>query len=270
MTPTSKKSNGTTTSKGKSHPFLIKFEGWTITALHIVILLLSILLITLISIDTFNNISFYAQPRFQKWQYWICLVFLADFFIEFLLAEKKWHYFYTRFIFLLVSIPYQYLFLKYDIHISKELDYIIRFMPLIRGGYAMAYVVSWLTSNKATSLFLAYLISLFSTVYFASLTFYLFEKGVNPLVKNYTDAIWWAAMDVTTVGSNIIAVTGVGRVLSVVLAALGMMMFPIFTVYVTNLITNHHSDSSAIVPDSSSANGGSDSGQSTPKTDDNN
>ena len=37
----------------------------------------------------------------------------------------------------------------------------------------------------------------------------------------------------TTVGSNIIAVTPTGRVLSVLLAALGMMMFPIFTVYVT-------------------------------------
>lgn len=43
-------------------------------------------------------------------------------------------------------------------------------------------------------------------------------------------------MDVTTVGSNIIAVTVTGRVLSVLLAALGMMMFPIFTVYITNLI----------------------------------
>ncbi len=49
-------------------------------------------------------------------------------------------------------------------------------------------------------------------------------------------------MDVTTVGSNIEAVTGVGRVLSVLLAALGMMMFPIFTVYVTNLITQRNKE----------------------------
>ena len=47
-------------------------------------------------------------------------------------------------------------------------------------------------------------------------------------------------MDVTTVGSNIVAVTGVGRVLSVLLAALGMMMFPIFTVYVTSLVQSAH------------------------------
>ena len=113
-------------------------------------------------------------------------------------------------------------------------------MPLIRGGYAMAIVVGWFTSNRATGLFFSYIITLISTVYFASLTFYLFEHGVNPLVHKYKDALWWAAMDVTTVGSNIVAVTGVGRVLSVLLAALGMMMFPIFTVYVTNLLTKRN------------------------------
>ena len=59
---------------------------------------------------------------------------------------------------------------------------------------------------------------------------------MNPLVNGYGDALWWAFMDVTTVGSNIIAQTVTGRVLSVLLAALGMMMFPIFTVYITNLI----------------------------------
>ena len=49
-------------------------------------------------------------------------------------------------------------------------------------------------------------------------------------------------MDVTTVGSNIIAVTPTGRVLSVLLAALGMMMFPIFTVYVTSLVERRNKE----------------------------
>ena len=49
-------------------------------------------------------------------------------------------------------------------------------------------------------------------------------------------------MDVTTVGSNIIAVTVTGRVLSVLLAALGMMMFPIFTVYVTSLVERRNKE----------------------------
>lgn len=77
---------------------------------------------------------------------------------------------------------------------------------------------------------------LLATVYFSSLIFFVLEHKVNPLVANYGDALWWAFMDVTTVGSNISAITVTGRVLSVVLAALGMMMFPIFTVYVTSLV----------------------------------
>lgn len=208
--------------------------------LHIFILMLSVLLIVMISIDTFKGIEFYEQPKFQKWQFWICLVFMADFFIELFLSENKRHYIATHFIFFLVAIPYQAIMYRYGWHVSKELDYIIRYMPLIRGGYAMAIVVGWFTSNKVTGLFFSYIITLFSTVYFASLTFYLFEHGVNTLVTKYKDALWWAAMDVTTVGSNIVAVTGVGRVLSVLLAALGMMMFPIFTVYVTNMLTKRN------------------------------
>ncbi|MDE6769879.1 MAG: potassium channel family protein, partial [Muribaculaceae bacterium] len=118
----------------------------------------------------------------------------------------------------------------------------IRYIPLIRGGYAMSIVVSWFTYNRATGLFISYLMTLLFTIYFSSLAFFLFEKGVNPGVKTYGDAVWWAFMDATTVGSNIVAVTTVGKVLSVLLAAIGMMMFPIFTVYVTNILTKHNQE----------------------------
>lgn len=210
--------------------------------LHIIILLISILLIALISYDTFEGINFYDQARFEKWQFWICVVFIADFFIELFLSDRKWHYFATHFIFLLVSIPYQAIIYQFGWVVSLQFSYIIRYMPLIRAGYAMAIVVGWFTSNKVTGLFFSYIITLISTVYFASLIFFLFEQGINPEVKQYQDALWWATMDVTTVGCNIIAVTPVGRILSVLLAALGMMMFPIFTVYVTNMIQKRNAE----------------------------
>ena len=66
---------------------------------------------------------------------------------------------------------------------------------------------------------------LLATVYFSSLIFFVIEHKVNPQVTGYD-------------GSNIYAVTPTGRILSVLLAALGMMMFPIFTVYVTSLVQN--------------------------------
>ncbi|MDE5652143.1 MAG: potassium channel family protein [Muribaculaceae bacterium] len=208
--------------------------------LHISVLLLSLFLIISISIDTFRNIAFYQEPRFEEIQFWICILFLLDFFFEWMLAEKKWHYLVTHFIFFLVAIPYWAIIQYFGWTFDPKVEYLIRYIPLVRGGYAMAIVVDWLTSNRATGLFLSYVFALVSTLYFASVVFFVFEMPVNPLVNNYYDALWWAAMDMTTVGSNIVAVTGVGRVLSVLLAALGMMLFPIFTVYITNIISTRN------------------------------
>lgn len=215
-------------------------KGGIYSFLHLLILGLSIFLVVIISIDSYHNVVFYDQPQFMKVQLWICVIFLADFFIEFFLSENKKNYLATRFIFFLVSIPYNAIIDHYGWDFSPMLTYCIRYIPLIRGGYAMSIVVSWFTYNKATGLFISYLMTLLFTIYFSSLAFYLFEKGVNPGVKNYGDAVWWAFMDATTVGSNIVAVTTIGRVLSVLLAAVGMMMFPIFTVYVTNILTKHN------------------------------
>ena len=150
--------------------------------------------------------------------------------------ERKGRYFTSHFIFLLVSIPYLNIIDFYHITFSPEISYFLRFIPLLRGGYALAIVVGWLSGSKASGLFTSYITMLMATVYFASLIFFVLEHKVNPMVTDYWSALWWAFMDVTTVGSNIYAVTPTGKILSVVLAALGMMMFPIFTVYVTSLV----------------------------------
>lgn len=204
--------------------------------LHIIIIILSVFLVVSISIDTFRNIPFQAEGSYLKMQLWICLFFLFDFFIEFILSDRKWYFFRTHFIFLIISIPYLNIIDYYDLSFSSEVSYFIRFIPLIRGGYALAIVVSWLTKNKISGLFVSYLTMLLATVYFSSLIFLVMEQKVNPLVTNYPDSLWWAFMNVTTVGSNIYAVTTGGRILSVVLAALGMMMFPVFTVYITSVM----------------------------------
>ena len=190
--------------------------------LHVLILCLSLFLIISISMDTFHNIPFINQGSYLRIQFWICMFFLFDFLLEFFLAPDKWRYLSSHFV--------------YHITFSPEVSYFLRFIPLLRGGYALAIVVGWLSGSKASGLFTSYITMLMATVYFASLIFFVLEHKVNPMVTDYWSALWWAFMDVTTVGSNIYAVTPTGKILSVVLAALGMMMFPIFTVYVTSLV----------------------------------
>ena len=170
--------------------------------LHVIILLLSLFLVISISIDTFKGIPFYEQSVYMEVQLWICALFLADFVLEWFLATDKKRYVATHFIFLLVAIPYQNIIAYMGWTFSPEVTYMLRFIPLVRGGYAMAIVVGWLTYNRASGLFVSYLTMLLATVYFSSLAFYVMEHGSNPLVKGYGDALWWAFMDVTTVGSN--------------------------------------------------------------------
>ncbi len=204
--------------------------------LHIVTLILSLFLVISISIDTFKGIAFYSQTSYMKVQLWICIWFLFNFFLELFMANRKWRYIRSRFLFFLIAIPYQNIIAYFGWTFSEELTYFLRFIPLVRGGYALAIVVGWLTYNKASRLLISYSMMLFSTIYFSSLAFYVIEHKINPLVTTYGDAIWWAFMDCTTVGSDITAMSVTGKVLSVLLAALGMMMFPIFTVYITNMI----------------------------------
>ena len=159
--------------------FIVRKKG-IYGILHVIILLLSLFLVISISVDTFKGIPFYEQSVYMEVQLWICALFLADFVLEWILATNWKRYVATHFIFLLVAIPYQNIIAYMGWTFSPEITYMLRFIPLVRGGYAMAIVVGWLTYNRASGLFVSYLTMLLATVYFSSLAFYVMEHGTNP------------------------------------------------------------------------------------------
>lgn len=203
---------------------------------HVAMLVLSLFLIVSISIDTFKGELFYNQRHFVHIQTWICAFFILDYFVELLYARRKWHYALTHLFFLLVSIPYLYIFYYFGLTFTPQVAYLLQYIPLVRGGYALAVVIGWFAYNRVASIFYTYIVTLLGVVYFGSLVFFMFEYPANPDLSSYQDALYWACMDTVTTGSDIYPITAVGRTISVVLAALGMMMFPIFTVYITSLI----------------------------------
>ena len=204
------------------------------SVLQILVLLASFAIIISLSFEIFYFTQDVFLSYFLKFQFWICLFFLFDFVVELLLSNNKKKYFRTHLVFFIISIPYLSIVSYSQISLSDELYYCMRLMPIVRGGYALIMVVNWFTKSKMANLFISYLLSLMMVIYFSSLIFYVVEKPVNSLVQSYDEALWWAFMDATTVGSNIYAETTIGKVLSVLLAAFGMMMFPIFTVYITD------------------------------------
>jgi voltage-gated potassium channel len=86
--------------------------------------------------------------------------------------------------------------------------------------------------------------------YFSALFFYEYEAPVNSAVHGFGDALWWACMNMTTVGAEIFPVTAIGKAICVVLPIIGMAMFPIFTVYVTSLYAPRESRGTTLADDS--------------------
>ena len=211
---------------------------------RIVVLVLSVLLIVFISYDTLKGIDFLESGAYMNFQFLVCMFFLADFFIEFYFSPQKRHYIKRHWIFLVVAIPYLNIINLFNIQIDHQALYFIRFVPLMRGAYAMAYVVAFFSTNRAVSLLSQYIVILVSAVYFISLIFYQQEYGINPQVNSFWDAVYWACLDATTVGCDIEPVTLAGRVCAIVISLLGVMMFPIFTVFFTTYMSQWRKNNS--------------------------
>lgn len=207
--------------------------------LNTLVLLGSLLIIAALSFETFYDTHGYYFHLYLKIQLWVCIVFMADFFYRLYLSEHKRRFLWHNFIFLLVSIPFLNIAKYSPGTFPDEAYYLLRLMPLVRGGYGLAIMVGWLTRNRITNLMVSYVVSLLALIYFSTLIFFQLERGVNPAVVDYKTAIWWAFMNVTTVGANVFAVTPLGKILTVVLASAGMMVFPIFTVFITNKFQSH-------------------------------
>ncbi len=220
-------------------PVRARIEKAIRNLLNVLVLLGSVLVIAALSFEVFHDSQQLYYKSYMKIQFWVCIVFLIDFFYRLYLSPKKMRFVWRNFLFFLVAIPYLHLVPYFQMNPASEISYIFRLMPLVRGGYGLAITVGWITRSKLTSLLVSYILIILSLTYFASLVFFMLEHPVNPAVTSYGEALWWAFMNVTTVGSNIFARTGTGEVLSVVLAASGMMLFPIFTVYITSRFQSH-------------------------------
>lgn len=203
--------------------------------MHFGVIILSILLITLITLDTLRNVSFLADETYLRVQFWCCLFFIADVFIEMSFAPRRWRYFVNHILFLLISIPYLNIIHHFDIKIDEHVQYLLRFVPMIRTAYVFTIVTGFTTSTRwAKNMLMTYMTVLIVAVYFCSLTFFVSEHEANPLVPDYWSSLLWSIMSLTTAGCSIHAVTVTGRVLGVLLSAMGLIFFPIFTVFLTD------------------------------------
>lgn len=223
---------------------------YVLTGLRVVVMCVALLLLFVITKDTFENVSFMVDPKYLRFQFWICMIFIADVITEFLLSKKTWGSAVVDLLFLVVCLPYINIINYFDLHVSGEVMFVIRALPMLRATYVIVEVTRKISSNFITSVFKAYITLFIAVVYLASLMFFVAEHQLNKDVETYWSALWWTVMTLTTAGCYIDEVTAVGKILSTVLSAGGLILFPVFTVYVANAVsknsgnfaTKHHKD----------------------------
>lgn len=208
-----------------------------IMTLHVLVLVVSVALIAVITLDALQNKSFLTDRGYMSMQLWVCLFFITDIIIEWLLATDKRVYWRSHIVFLLVSVPYLPIIAMFNIKLSGEATYLIQLVPLIRTAYIFLIVTGMMSRNWISSLFSTYVIVFVTTLYLGSLMFFVEEHYINRALASFGDALWWGVMNMTTCGSNISAITPTGKTIAVVLSGVGLILFPVFTVYITNVLS---------------------------------
>lgn len=222
-----------------------KVKRFIMSSLHMVVLVAAVLLILIITRDVFANVSFLVDPQYLKFQFWICVIFMADVVVEFIFGSHNWKRMVFEVVFFFLCIPFINIIDYYDIHVSGEVVFLLRILPMLRATYVIVNVTGTINSDRVTNMFRAYITLFVVVVYFSSLMFYVEEHPVNSSVDTYWSALWWTVMTLTTAGCYITEVTTVGKILSVVLSGGGLILFPVFTVYVANAVSGSSSSDSS-------------------------
>ncbi len=201
-----------------------------------VVVLASITLLIALSIEIIGD----DKSSFSAWYIYlqggICAIFCLDFCLIMALDKRPLIYLLSHLPVLIISIPYLSFIPQSQSMIHNEWTTLIGMMPQLRAFLALYIVLRWIVKKPTVNrLFWAYLLTVSTLTYIAALLFYNSEISINSDLTTFGEALWWAGMGLTTVGAPITPMTITGKVLSVVMPLMGMMMLPIATSYLINI-----------------------------------
>lgn len=183
-----------------------------------------------------NNRAFFSK-QFLIIQLCVSIVFMADYFVR-SSADRSGRYALRHIPYLLLSLPYLSIISWCGGALDRSWMMFLGVIPLLRAIIAGYVVVRWFAERGVRRVFSAYAMTVVLLTYLSALVFYDYEVSVNTHLHGFGNAVWWAFMSMTTVGAAIFPVTAIGKILAVLLPGLGMLMLPLFTVYVADLYKN--------------------------------
>lgn len=217
----------------KSQELVSVWKRRFIDLLHWLVVAFSGVLLYTITYDIIHSISFIADGHYMRIQFWICMFFIAETIVEWLLSPNRLKRLPISVLLVIVCIPYISLIHHYGWHVPADLYYFLRVVPIVRVAAVLIVMWGLMEKNWVTGMFGSYIIILVITLYLLSMMFYVEEHAVNAMVYDYWQSLWYSVMQMNTCGSNISPVTPAGKVIGIVLSVEGLIVFPVFTVFFT-------------------------------------
>ncbi|MBE6188114.1 MAG: two pore domain potassium channel family protein [Rikenellaceae bacterium] len=202
----------------------------------------SIVLLVGISFEVTGGEKSGFADWYRTLQLIVCSIFFATALFRLMIAQYRHKHWLRDLLFAVASIPYMDILEWSGANLEHSSVRILAFAPVLISIMATVVILEWLIEGKKRRLMAAYVLTVTMFTYISALLFYDCEMGVNSHLKTFGDALWWAWMNVTTVGAAIFPVTTVGKVVCVLLPIVGMMFFPIFTVYVSDYYDRKESE----------------------------
>lgn len=157
----------------------------------------------------------------------ICIIFLVDFFVQLIRAEKKLAYLKWGWIDLVSSIP-----MIGPLRLGRAAR-IFRILRLLRGVRSSKRLVSYILQKRAQSAFLAAALVTIIFIAFSSIFILQFESSEGSNISTPEDALWWSFVTVTTVGyGDKFPISTGGRIIAVILMTAGVGLFGTFTGFI--------------------------------------
>lgn len=206
----------------------------TANVLNTVSLAASVVLLVSISIEVADRADDLLSERYRVLQLVVCSIFFVTAIFRLLIPEYRRRHWFRDTLFALASIPYINILEWSGVELHGRYERVVAFAPVVISVMATVVILEWLIDGRKRRLMAAYILTVIMFTYISALLFYDCEMGVNSRLNGFGDALWWAWMNVTTVGAEIFPVTAIGKVICVVLPVVGMMFFPIFTVYISD------------------------------------
>jgi voltage-gated potassium channel len=203
-----------------------------LTTLQLVTLLLSIYVLITLVVQTVIPLEPEVHAFLDRIDFYVCLVFLTDFFIRLYRAPSKSAFLAWGWIDFVSSIP------MFEALRVGRLVRLIRILRILRAFRSTKSVLDYLLHDRKTSLSGVAAIS-FMLVVFSSIAVLHFEASPEANIKTPVDAFWWAYVTITTVGyGDKFPLSLEGRIVACVLMTAGVGLFGTFTGFVASIFVD--------------------------------